>query len=86
VIPWCGWGCEKSGAVFKQPLRVVEVETGKKDARGQPEVLLLDCYSADLPIYLLHEIESGEGLRTDRYFLHSFLHTCLACRRKSFVF
>jgi hypothetical protein len=34
-------GCEKSGAVFQQPLRVVEVETGKVDAQGRPEVLLL---------------------------------------------
>jgi hypothetical protein len=34
-------GCAKSGAVFQQPLRVVEVETGKVDAQGRPEVLLL---------------------------------------------
>ena len=34
-------GCEKSGAVFKQPLRVVEVENGKTDSHGRPEVLLL---------------------------------------------
>lgn len=34
-------GCEKSGAVFQQPLRVLEVETGKTDAQGRPEVLLL---------------------------------------------
>src|SRR5207237_8817302 len=29
-------GCDKSGAVFKQPLRVVAVATGKTDSRGQP--------------------------------------------------
>ena len=34
-------GCDKSGAVFKQPLRVVEVETDKTDSQGRPEVLLL---------------------------------------------
>jgi hypothetical protein len=34
-------GCAKSGAVFKQPLRIVEVDTGKTDSQGRPEVLLL---------------------------------------------
>jgi IS4 transposase len=34
-------GCAKSGAVFRQPLRVVEVETGKTDSQGRPEILLL---------------------------------------------
>jgi hypothetical protein len=34
-------GCDKSGAVFQQTLRVVAVETGKVDAQGRPEVLLL---------------------------------------------
>jgi hypothetical protein len=34
-------GCEKSGAVFKQKLRVVAVANGKTDSKGQPEVLLL---------------------------------------------
>lgn len=34
-------GGDKSGAVFKQPVRVLEVETGKTDSQGRPEVLLL---------------------------------------------
>jgi hypothetical protein len=34
-------GCDKSGAVLQQTLRVVAVETGKVDAQGRPEVLLL---------------------------------------------
>jgi hypothetical protein len=34
-------GCDKSGAVFKQALRLVEVQTDKTAANGQPEVLLL---------------------------------------------
>lgn len=34
-------GGDETGAVFQQPLRVVEVATGKTDSRGQPEVLLL---------------------------------------------
>ena len=41
-------GCETSGAVFRQPLRLVEVATGKTDANGQPEVLLLASNCLDL--------------------------------------
>ncbi len=38
-VVWLGG--DESGAVFKQPLRLVEVATGKKDSQGRPEVLLL---------------------------------------------
>src|SRR5437879_831053 len=38
-VVWLGG--DQSGAVFKQPLRVLEVRTGKKDDQGRPEVLLL---------------------------------------------
>jgi hypothetical protein len=41
-------GCEQSGSVFKQPLRVVEVATGKTDSQGRPEVLLLATNCLDL--------------------------------------
>lgn len=41
-------GCEASGQVFKQPLRVVEVATGKTDRHGQPEILLLASDRLDL--------------------------------------
>ena len=41
-------GCAKSGAVFKQPLRVVQVDTGKTDSQGRPEVLLLATDRLDL--------------------------------------
>lgn len=41
-------GCETSGAVFKQPLRVVEVATGKTDSQGRPEWLLLASNCLDL--------------------------------------
>lgn len=41
-------GCETSGAVFKQPLRVVEVATGKTDSQGRPEMLLLASNCMDL--------------------------------------
>jgi hypothetical protein len=46
-------GCEASGAVFKQPLRVVEVETGPVDCRGRPEVLLLATDRLDLAVELV---------------------------------
>jgi hypothetical protein len=41
-------GCEKSGSVFKQPLRIVEVANGKTDSHGQPEILLLGTDRLDL--------------------------------------
>ncbi len=41
-------GCEQSGSVFKQSLRVVEVATGKTDSQGRPEVLLLASNCLDL--------------------------------------
>lgn len=46
-------GCEKSSQVLKQVLRVVEVETGKIDSQGQPEVLLLVSDRLDLPADLI---------------------------------
>ena len=46
-------GCGKSGAVFKQPLRVVEVDTGKTDSQGRPEVLLLATDRLDLDAELV---------------------------------
>jgi hypothetical protein len=41
-------GCDTSGAVFKQPLRIVEVATGKTDSQGRPEVLRLATNCLDL--------------------------------------
>ena len=41
-------GCETSGQVFKQPLRVVEVVTGKVDSQGRPDILCLSCDRLDL--------------------------------------
>ena len=34
-------GCDQSKGALRQPVRVLEVATGKVDSRGQPEVLLL---------------------------------------------
>jgi hypothetical protein len=50
-VVWLGG--EQSGAVFQQPLRVVEVRTGKTDARGRPEVLLLATDRIDLEAELV---------------------------------
>ena len=46
-------GCVKSAAVFKQPLRVIEVDTGKTDSQGRPEVLLLATDRLDLDAELV---------------------------------
>jgi hypothetical protein len=46
LVVWLG--CEKSGAALKQPVRVVEVATGKTDEKGNPEVLLLATNRLDL--------------------------------------
>jgi len=51
LVVWLG--CEESGVVFRQPLRVVEVETGKVDSRGRPEVLLLATDRLDLEAELV---------------------------------
>jgi hypothetical protein len=41
-------GCEKSGKVFKQPLRVVAVDTGRLKTVRKPEVLFLATDKMDL--------------------------------------
>jgi Transposase DDE domain len=46
-------GGPQSGAVFKQPLRIVEVDTGKIDAHGRPDVLLLATNRLDLDAELV---------------------------------
>ena len=46
LVVWLG--CDQSGAVFKQLLRVVSVATGKKDSQGREEVLLLASDLLDL--------------------------------------
>jgi hypothetical protein len=41
-------GCEKSRDALRQPVRVVEVQRDKTDARGEPETLLLVTNRLDL--------------------------------------
>jgi Transposase DDE domain len=50
-VVWLGG--PQSGVVFKQPVRIVEVETGKKDSQGRPEVLLLATSRLDLAAELV---------------------------------
>lgn len=51
LVVWLG--CEQSGKVFKQKLRVIEVVTGKTSANGKPEVLLLATDRMDLEADLI---------------------------------
>jgi hypothetical protein len=46
-------GCAKSGKVLRQPLRLVEVATGKTDALGRPETLLLASDRLELDASLI---------------------------------
>jgi hypothetical protein len=46
-------GCDQSGKVFKQELRVVEVNTGRVKTVRKPEVLLLVTDKMDLPAELV---------------------------------
>jgi len=51
LVVWLGG--DKSGAVFQQRLRVVEVVTGNTDSQGRPEVLLLATSRLDLEAELV---------------------------------
>jgi Transposase DDE domain. len=46
-------GCEKSGAALKQQIRVIEVDVGKKDAQGNPDLWILATDRLDLPAELV---------------------------------
>jgi hypothetical protein len=46
-------GCPQSGRVFKQNVRVIEVDTGKTDAQGRPDILLLATSRLDLEAELV---------------------------------
>jgi Transposase DDE domain len=50
-VVWLGG--DQSGQVLRQPLRLVEVATGKTDAHGRPEVLLLACDRLELDASLI---------------------------------
>lgn len=50
-VVWLGG--PQSGTAFKQPVRVVEVATGKTDAHGRPDILLLATSRLDLAAELV---------------------------------
>jgi hypothetical protein len=50
-IVWLGG--PQSGSVFQQSLRVLEVDTGKTDAQGHPDILLLATSRVDLAAELV---------------------------------
>jgi hypothetical protein len=74
-IVWLGG--PQSGSVFKQPLRIVEVATGRTDARGQPEILLLATNRLDLAAEL---IALGYRFRWTVELFFRWLKCILGCR------
>ena len=74
-IVWLGG--PQSGSVFKQPLRVVEVATGKSDAQGRPEILLLATSRLDLAAEL---VALGYRFRWTVELFFRWLNCILGCR------
>jgi len=70
-------GGEKSGAVLKKPLRVVEVETGKINSQGEPEILLLATDRMDLDAEL---VALGYRFRWSVELFFRWLKCILGCR------
>jgi len=70
-------GGGKSGAVLKQPLRIVEVETGKINSRGEPEILLLVTDRMDLDAEL---VALGYRFRWSVELFFRWLKCILGCR------
>ena len=70
-------GGDKSGAALKQPLRIVEVETGKTDSRGEPETLLLVTDRMDLDVEL---VALGYRFRWSVELFFRWLKCILGCR------
>ena len=48
-----GLGCEQSKKALRQPVRVLEVATGKADSQGRPEVLLLATSCLEMAVELV---------------------------------
>ena len=70
-------GGPKSGSAFKQPLRVVEVDTGKTDAQGRPDLLLLATNRLDLAAEL---VALGYRYRWTVELFFRWLKCILGCR------
>jgi hypothetical protein len=78
-IVWLGdlQNGRKSGRVFKQALRILEVATGKTDAHGRPEILLLATSRLDLAAEL---IALGYKFRWTVELFFRWLKCVLGCR------
>jgi|SRR5580698_2818528 hypothetical protein len=74
-IVWLGG--PQSGQVFKQPVRVLEVDTGKTDARGRPDILLLATSRLDLDAEL---VALGYRFRWSVELFFRWLKCILGCR------
>jgi IS4 transposase len=70
-------GGPQSGSVFKQPLRVLEVDTGKTDSQGRPEILLLATSRLDLAAEL---VALGYRFRWTVELFFRWLKCILGCR------
>ena len=74
-VVWLGGA--QSGASLKQPLRVLEVETGRTDAHGRPEILLLATSRLDLAAEL---VALGYRYRWTVELFFRWLKCILGCR------
>lgn len=70
-------GGPQSGRVFDQPIRVIEVDTGKVDSQGRPEVLLLATNRLDLAAEL---VALGYRFRWTVELFFRWLKCILGCR------
>ena len=74
-VVWLGG--PQSGTVFQQPVRVLEVATGKNDAYGRPEILLLATSRLDLDAEL---VALGYRFRWTVELFFRWLKCILGCR------
>jgi hypothetical protein len=74
-VVWLGG--PQSGVVFKQTLRVLEVATGKTDAKGRPDILLLATSRLDLAAEL---VALGYRFRWTVELFFRWLKCILGCR------
>jgi hypothetical protein len=70
-------GCKDSRDALKQPVRVVEVQTDKTDARGEPQTLLLATDRLDLSADL---VAIGYKFRWSVELFFRWLKCILGCR------
>jgi hypothetical protein len=74
-VVWLGG--PQSGSVFQQPVRVLEVDTGKTDTKGRPDLLLLATSKLDLAAKL---VALGYRYRWTVELFFRWLKCILGCR------